>query len=261
VGGGVARIHPTAVVDPGAKLADDVEVGPYCVIGGDVELGPGVELGPHVVVVGRTSIGARSRLHSFAAIGGSPQVQGAEAPTGLSVGEDNVIREFCCVHAGSEPGGGGTRIGARNFLLANVHVAHDCRIGDDCVVASLSALAGHVVVEDFAVIGAMVGAHQFCRIGEHSFTGAGTRLSRDVLPFSRVAGERARFAGVNAVGLRRRGFAPEKVAELRHAFHVLFHSKLRRAAALERLAREHAGSPEVLRLLRFVAGSRRGITR
>jgi UDP-N-acetylglucosamine acyltransferase len=128
-------------------------------------------------------------------------------------------------------------------------------------VASLSALAGHVVVEDFAVVGAMVGVHQFCRIGEHSFTGAGTRLSRDVLPFARVAGERARFVGVNATGLRRRGFPPEKVAELKHAFHVLFHSKLRRAAALERLAREHAGSPEVERLLRFVAASRRGITR
>jgi len=256
----VARIHPTAVVDPGAKLADDVEVGPYCVIGGDAELGRGVVLGPHVVVVGRTSIGARSRVHSFAAIGGAPQVWGDEPATGLSIGEDNVIREFCSLHAGSDAGGG-TRIGSGNFLLANVHVAHDCRIGDHCVLASLSALAGHVVVEDHAVIGAMVGVHQFCRIGEHSFTGAGTRLSRDVLPFARVAGERARFVGVNAVGLRRRGFAPAKVAELKHAFHVLFHSKLRRAAALERLERECAASPEVRRLLDFVAASRRGITR
>jgi len=257
----VARIHPTAVVDPGAKLADDVELGPYCVIGGDVELGRGVVLGSHVVVVGRTSIGARSRIHPFAVIGEAPQVQGAGAPTQLCIGEDNLIREFCSIHAGSPGGDGSTRIGAGNFLLNNVHVAHDCRIGDHCVVASLSALAGHVVVEDFAVVGAMVGVHQFCRIGEHSFTGAGTKLSRDVLPFSRVAGERARFVGVNGVGLRRRGFAPGKVAELKHVFHLLFHSKLRRAAALERIAREHPGSPEVERLLRFVDGSRRGITR
>ena len=256
----MARIHPTAVVDPGAKLADDVEVGPYCAIGGDVELGRGVVLGPHVVVAGRTSIGARTRIHPFCAIGGPPQVQDAGAASDLAIGEDNVIREFCSLHAGSAAGGG-TQLGSGNFLLANVHVAHDCRIGNHCVLASLSALAGHVVLEDFAVLGAMVGVHQFCRIGEHSFTGAGTRLSRDVLPFARVAGGRARFAGVNAVGLRRRGFAPETVAELRHAFHVLFHSKLHRAAALERLAREQAGSPEVGRLLAFIAASRRGITR
>ena len=257
----MTRIHPSAIVDPGAKLGDEVEIGPYCVIGGDVELGRGVVMGSHVVVVGRTAIGARSRIHPFAVIGEAPQVQGAGAPTRLSIGEDNTIREFCSIHAGSGAGDGSTRIGAGNFLLANVHVAHDCRIGDHCVVASLSALAGHVVVEDFAVIGAMVGVHQFCRIGEHSFTGAGTRLSRDVLPFSRVAGERARFLGVNGVGLLRRGLPPGKVAELKHVFHLLFHAKLRRAAALERIAREHAGSPEVERLLRFVAGSQRGITR
>jgi UDP-N-acetylglucosamine acyltransferase len=257
----VARIHPTAVVDPGAKLADDAELGPYCVVGGEVELGPGVVVGPHVVLAGRTQVGARTRIFPFCVIGEAPQVQGASGGTRLWIGADNVIREFSSIHAGSPAGGGCTRIGDGNFLLHNVHVAHDCRIGDHCVVASLTALAGHVVVEDHAVIGAMVGVHQFCRIGEHSFTGAATRLSQDVLPFSRVAGERARFIGLNAVGLRRRGFAPEKVAELKHAFHVLFHAKLRLAPALERLAREHAGSPEVERLLRFIAGSRRGITR
>ena len=253
------RIHPTAVVDPGAKLADDAELGPYCVVGGEVELGAGVVAGPHVVIVGRTTIGPRTRIFPFSVIGEAPQVLGAVEPTRLAIGADNVIREFASIHAGSASDA--TRIGDGNFLLSNVHVAHDCQIGDHCVLASLVALAGHVVVEDHAVLGAKVGVHQFCRIGAHSFTGAATRLSKDVLPFSRVAGQRARFIGVNGVGLRRRGFPAEKVAELKRAFHVLFHSKLRFAPALERLAREQAGSPEVASLLRFVAGSRRGITR
>jgi UDP-N-acetylglucosamine acyltransferase len=257
----VARIHPTAVVDPGAKLGEGVELGPYCVVGGDVELGEGVVVGSHVVIVGRTEIGARSRIFPFCVVGEAPQVEGADGGSGLSIGADNVVREFTSIHAGSGAGGGPTRIGDGNFLLNNVHVAHDCRIGSHCILASLTGLAGHVEIEDHAVLGAMVGVHQFCRIGEHSFTGAGTRLSKDVLPFSRVAGVRARFIGVNGVGLRRRGFAPEKVAELKHVFHLLFHAKLRLAPALERVEREHAGSPEVARLLRFVAVSRRGITR
>jgi UDP-N-acetylglucosamine acyltransferase len=256
----VARIHPTAVVDPGAKLADDVELGPYCVVGGEVELDRGVRVGSHAVIVGRTSIGARTRIFPFTVIGEAPQVLASEAGSGLAIGADNVIREFCSIHAGSAAGGA-TRIGDGNFLLNNVHVAHDCQIGDGCVLASLTALAGHVAVEDHAVIGAMVGVHQFCRIGEQSFTGAATRLSKDVLPFSRVAGQRARWIGINAVGLRRRGFAPERIAELRRAFRVLFQSKLRLATALDRVRREHAGSPEVERLLRFIATSRRGITR
>jgi len=257
----VARIHPTAVVDPGAKLADDAVVGPYCVIGGDVELGPGVCVGPHAVIVGRTQVGARTRILAFTAIGEAPQVQGAESATRLAIGSDNVIREFCSIHAGSVDGADATRIGDGNFLLNNVHVAHDCRIGDGCVLASLSALAGHVVVEDHAVIGAKVGIHQFVRIGEHSFTGAATLISKDVTPFSRVAGQRARWIGVNGVGLRRRGFAPETIARLRTVFRILFQSKLRLEVAIDRVAREHAGSPEVERLLRFLGSSRRGITR
>ncbi len=257
----MARIHPTAVVDPGAKLAADAELGPYCVVGGDVELGAEVVVDSHVVIVGRTTIGRRTRVFPFCVIGESPQVEGVEGGSGLSIGADNLIREFSSIHAGSSAGAGPTRIGDGNFLLNNVHVAHDCQIGNHCILASLTALAGHVVIEDHAVLGAMVGVHQFCRIGEHSFTGAGTRLSKDVLPFSRVAGQRARCIGVNGVGLRRRGFAPEKVAELKHVFRVLFRARLRLGPALERVAREHADSPEVARLIRFVAASRRGVTR
>lgn len=257
----MARIHPTAVVDPGAKLADDVEIGPYSVVAGEVELGPGVCVASHAVIVGRTQVGPRTRISPFTAIGAAPQVQGAERATRLSIGADNVIREFCSIHAGSAAGEDGTRIGDGNYLMNNVHVAHDCRIGDRCVLASLSALAGHVVVEDDAVVGAMAGVHQFVRIGEHSFTGAATRLSKDVLPFSRVAGARARWIGVNGVGLRRRGFGAERIAELRRVFRVLLRSKLRLAVAVDRVAREHAGSPDVDGLLRFLATSRRGITR
>jgi UDP-N-acetylglucosamine acyltransferase len=257
----VARIHPTAVVDPGAKLADDVRIGPYSVVGGEVELGPGVSVASHAVIVGRTHVGARTRIFPYTVIGEAPQRVESEPGTALSIGADNVIREFCSIHTGSAAGADATRIGNGNFLLNNVHVAHDCRIGDGCVLASLSALAGHVVIEDHAVLGAMAGVHQFVRIGEHSFTGAGTRLSKDVPPFSRVAGERARWIGLNGVGLRRRGFAPEQIALLRSVFRVLFRSKLRLATAIDRIAREFAGSAEVDRLLHFLASSRRGITR
>ena len=203
----------------------------------------------------------RGRVWTFLTDRGVFSHAGIDRGTRLLIGADNVIREFTSIHAGSASGEDGTRIGDGNYLMNNVHVAHDCRIGDHCVLASLAALAGHVVVEDHAVVGAMAGVHQFVRIGEHSFTGAATRLSRDVLPFSRVAGQRARWIGLNRVGLRRHGFTPETIAELRHAFRVLFQSKLRLAPAIEQVAREHAGSPEVGRLLRFLATSRRGITR
>ncbi len=257
----MARIHPTAVVDPGAKLAEDVELGPYTVVGGGVELAKGVRVGSHVILAGHTTVGRGSRIFPFSVIGEEPQVQGVEGETSLHIGEDNIIREFSSIHAGSPIGGGCTRIGVGNFILNNVHIAHDCQVGSHCVIASFSALAGHVVVDDHAVLGAMVGVHQFCRVGESSFTGAGSRLSQDVLPFSRVMGVRPRFAGVNRVGLERRGFPAEKIAELKHAFHILFQSKLRLAPAVNRVETECGGSPEVQRLLRFLAASERGVTR
>ena len=245
----MARIHPTAVVDPGAKLADDVE------------LASGVQVSSHVILVGRTTVGARTRIFPFSVIGEEPQVQGVEGETSLHIGRDNIIREYASIHAGSPIGEGCTRIGDGNFILNNVHIAHDCQIGSSCIIASFSAMAGHVVVEDYAVLGAMVGIHQFCRIGESSFTGASTKLSKDVAPFSKVMGERAHFAGVNSVGMKRRGFPPEKIAELKHAYHLLFQSKLRLAPAMERVGRECGGSPEVRRLLDFLTSSKRGVTR
>ena len=255
-------VHPTAIVDPRAKLAPDVEIGPYAVIGEHVELGPGVVVGSHATLTGRTRIGSRTRISSFAVVGGEPQVLGASGEnTALVIGEDNVIREFASIHVGSPDGGGCTRIGDANFILNNVHIAHDCRIGDHCVLASFSALAGHVVLEDHVVFGAMTGVHQFVRIGESAFTAANSMLSRDAVPYSKVAGDRARFAGLNTVGLRRRGFSETSIATLKHAFHILFSSKLRLEPAADLLKRECGDAPEVANLLRFIHESKRGFIR
>ena len=255
-------VHPTAIVDPRAKLAQDVAVGPYSVIGENVELAPGVVVGSHVTLMGRTTIGSRTRISPFAVIGGEPQVLGASGEnTALVIGEDNVIREFSSIHVGSPNGGGCTRIGNGNFILNNVHIAHDCKIGDGCVLASFSALAGHVVLEDHVVFGAMTGVHQFVRIGESAFTAANSMVSKDAVPFSKVAGDRARFAGLNTVGLRRRGFSEARVATLKHAFHILFSSKLLLEPAADLVKCECGDAPEVAHLLRFIHESERGFIR
>lgn len=255
-------IHPTAVVDPSAKLADDVEVGPYAVIGAGIELAPEVVVGPHVTLTGRTSIGARTRISPSCVIGGDPQVLDfAGEPTALVIGSDNVIREFAAIHVGSPDGVGCTRIGDANFIMNNVHVAHDCQIGSGCVLASFTAMAGHVEIENHAVTGAFTGIHQHTRIGESSFTAANSMVSKDVPSFAKVAGDRARLVGLNTIALERRGFSEDTIATLKHAFHVLFHSKLRLAPAIGRVERECGGSPEVARLLRFLQLSERGFVR
>ncbi len=254
-------VHPTAVVYPGAKLADDVELGPYVVIGDGVELAAGVKISSHAIVIGRTIIGERTRIFPFSVIGEEPQVQGVAGETSLHIGRDNIIREYASIHAGSPVGDGSTRIGDENFILNNVHIAHDCQIGSSTIIASFSAVAGHVVIEDFAVLGAMVGIHQFCRIGESSFTGASTKLSKDVPPYSKVMGDRAHFAGVNSLGMKRRGFSADKIAEIKHAYHVLFQSRLRLLPAMERVRDEMSESAEIQHLLRFLETSKRGVTR
>ena len=255
-------VHPTAIVDPRAKLASDVEIGPYSVIGEHVELASGVVVGSHATLMGRTSIGSRTRISPFAVIGGEPQVLGASGEnTVLVIGEDNVIREFASIHVGSPNGGGCTRIGNRNFILNNVHIAHDCRIGNHCMLASFSALAGHVLLEDHVVFGAMTAVHQFVRIGESAFTAANSMVSKDTVPYSKVAGDRARFAGLNTLGLRRRGFSDQAIGRLKHAFHILFHSKLRLEPAADLVKRECGDVPEVAHLLRFIEESERGFIR
>lgn len=258
----MADIHPTAVVAPGAKLAEDVRVGAFATVGPEVELGPGVSVAAHADVGGRTRVGARTRIFPFAAVGGEPQDRSFSGEaTRLEIGADNVIREHVTVHVGTRKGGGFTRIGDDNLIMNGAHVAHDCQIGSHCIVASFCGLAGHVTVGDHAVLGAYTGVHQFSRVGESVMTAANSMLSQDAPPFAMVAGDRARLVGVNVIGLRRRGFPEETLRAVKHAFHVLFGSKLRQEEALGRLRGEGAPLPDVERLLRFLETSERGVCR
>jgi UDP-N-acetylglucosamine acyltransferase len=255
----VARVHPTAVVDPAAKLADDAEVGPYAVIGDGVELSAGVVVGAHALLEGQTRLGARTRIGAFCFIGGPPQIRGGGRGTSLSIGSDNVIREYVSVHAGSQQGG--TRIGDGNLLLHGSHVGHDCRVGSSCQLGSHTLLAGHVEVQDHAVLDAEVAVQQFGRVGESAYVAATTKLRVDVPPFARAAGSRPRFIGLNRVGLRRRGFPESLISELGRAFHLLLRSRLQLAPALARVRRDCGGPVEVEHLCRFVENAQRGVTR
>ena len=258
------QIHPSAVVEPGAKLAADVVIGACAVVGPEVELAAGVELRPHAHVCGRTTIGEGSRIFPFAVVGEEPQdMSFTGETTQLLVGRDNVIREHVTIHVGTRKGDGCTRVGDDNFIMNGVHVGHDTEIGSHCIIASHCALAGHVLVEDHAVIGGLSGIHQFTRVGESVMVAAVSALSKDAPPFSLVSSRRGRaqVSGINAVGLRRRGFSSEVRAEIKHAFHILFNSKLRLELALERVRAEHFGCDEVERLLHFLESSKRGFYR
>ncbi|RIL04408.1 MAG: acyl-[acyl-carrier-protein]--UDP-N-acetylglucosamine O-acyltransferase [Proteobacteria bacterium] len=256
------RIHPAAVVDRGAKLADDVVVGAFAFVGAGVELDAGVVVSNHASVTGATRIGPRGRIHPFAAVGGDPQDKKyAGEPTRLEIGADARIHEGVTVHRGTPQGGGATRIGDDVMLMNGTHVAHDCQIGSHVVIASFSGLAGHVEIGDWAVLGAYTGVHQFARVGESVMTAANAKLSKDAPPFSLVAGDHARVVGLNRIGIERRGFSEQAMADLKHAFHLLFASKLRLADAVVRVRDEVGATPEVARLLDFLASSQRGVCR
>lgn len=256
------HLHPTASVDPNAKLADDVRIGPYAVVGPEVELAAGVELRAHAYVGGRTTLGERTRVFPFAALGEEPQDKSFSGETTeLVVGRDNVIREHATIHVGTRRGGGSTRIGDDNLIMNGVHVGHDSRVGSHVIVASFCALGGHAEVQDYAVVGGLSGVHQHARIGESAMVAAMSGVTKDAPPFSLVSGERARVSGVNVVGLKRRGFDARTRGEIKHAFHILFSSKLRLEPALERVRAEGLRSPEVERLLRFLETSQRGVSR
>ena len=258
----MANIHPTAVVDPGAKLADDVTVGPLSVIGSEVELASGVEVGPQVSIAGRTRVGARTRIYPFAVIGVTPQVLGFDGRAGeLVIGEDNEIREHVSIHVGLPDHGGLTSLGNHNLVQNGFHIAHDCRIGNHCVLAGMSGFGGHCIVEDFAVVGAMSGIHQFVRVGESAFTAGNSMVTKDVPPFTKVAGDRARFAGVNTINLERRGFDKDRIATIKHAYHVLFQSKLPFEEACQRVDSEVGESRDVRHLLQFLLSAERGFVR
>lgn len=257
-----ARIHPTAIVDPQARLADDVEVGPYSIIRHDVEIGAGTRIGPHVVIGEHTRIGARNVIYQFCSIGEAPQDKkyGGEA-TRLEIGDDNTIREFCTFNRGTIQDAGATRLGSHNWIMAYVHVAHDCQIGSHTIFANNAQLAGHVLVGDHAILGGFTVVHQFCRIGAHSITAMGTILLQDLPPFVTASGNAAEPHGINAEGLKRRGFPAASIAAVKRAYRTLYKSGLSFDAARERIAAEAADCAELRPLVEFLATPGRGVIR
>jgi UDP-N-acetylglucosamine acyltransferase len=258
----MAQVHPTAVVHPGARLHETVEVGPYSVIGEKVTIGAGTRVGPHVVIEGRTTVGERNRIFPFAAVGGAPQdLKYAGEDTELIIGDGNTIRESATLNIGTAGGGGVTRVGSNNLFMAYSHVAHDCVVGNGCVVANSVALAGHVYVEDFVILGGLSAVHQFTRLGKHAFIAGGSMVTMDVPPYCTAQGDRAELAGLNVVGLQRHGFSEEQIGRIKEAYKVLFRSKLVLAEAVARLKAELGGHPEIDYLVDFVNQSKRGLTR
>ncbi|MGB8276052.1 MAG: acyl-ACP--UDP-N-acetylglucosamine O-acyltransferase [Alphaproteobacteria bacterium] len=219
----MANIHPTAIVEPGAKLGSDVVIGPYCVVGADVELGDNVVLKSHVVVAGRTAVGANSRIYPFASIGHEPQdLKYSGEPSRLVIGENNIIREHVTMNPGTAGGGLLTEIKDNCLFMVATHVAHDCRIGHHVVMANNATLGGHVHVGDYAVLGGLAAVHQFVRIGRHAMIGGMSGVEQDVIPYGSVMGDRARLSGLNIIGLKRRGFNRENIHALRTAYRLLF---------------------------------------
>ena len=217
------QIHPTAIVAPGATLAEDVSIGPYCVVGEEVMLGAGVTLIAHIVVDGRTTIGEKTRIFPFASIGLEPQdLKYRGEKSRLVIGRHNTIREHVTMNPGTEGGGMVTRVGDHGLFMVGAHVAHDCQIGDHVIMANNATLAGHVVVEDYALLGGLSAVHQFVRIGQHAMIGGMSGVERDVIPYGQVMGDRARLSGLNIIGMQRRGFSREDIQTLRSAYQFLF---------------------------------------
>ena len=257
------QIHSTAIVHPKASLADDVEVGPFCLIGEHVIIGKGTRLLSHVTVDGWTEIGERNELHPFASIGGPPQHLGYKGePTNVIIGHDNILREYVTVNRATVPGGGVTSLGSKNFLMAYVHVAHDCRLGSHLILANAASLAGHITIGDYAIIGGLTGIHQHVRVGSYSMVGGCCALAQDLPPFMRAAGGyRARMYGLNSVGLRRQGFSTDRISVLKRAYDMLLRSGHRTAEAAKLAKVEFGDQPDVMRVLGFLEGTKRGICR
>jgi UDP-N-acetylglucosamine acyltransferase len=253
-------VDPTARVDSRAVLEPGVRVGAYSIIGPDVTIGRDTLIENHVTVMGPTTIGAGNHIFPYASVGLAPQdLKFKGEPTRLSVGDRNVFREFVTIHRGTVTGVGETRIGSDNLFMAYAHVAHDCLVGSHTIFANAATLAGHVEVQDFATIGAFSGVHQFCRVGQHAFIGGFTVATKDVLPFSKTVGNRARLFGVNSIGLVRRGFSREAIGAIRKAFRLLFQSRLLLSTALARLEAEGPHSDDTRFLIEFIRSAKRGV--
>jgi UDP-N-acetylglucosamine acyltransferase len=257
----MARIHATAVVAPGAVLAEDVVVGPYCVIGEHVVLGPGVSLKSHVVVDGRTTIGAGTRIFPFASVGHETQdLKYRGEPSTLEIGRDNTIREHVTINPGTAGGGMVTRVGNNCLLMVGAHVAHDCQIGDHVILVNNATIGGHVVIEDYVILGGLSAVHQYVRIGRHAMIGGMSGVERDVIPYGQVMGERARLTGINIVGMQRRGFSREDIQGLRNAYQFLFHSGGTLSDRVNETADRFAGIGPVEDMIAFIrADSSRAI--
>jgi UDP-N-acetylglucosamine acyltransferase len=254
-------IHPQAAVDPRAELADDVTVGPFAVIGADVRIDSGTTVGPHAVIEGPTRIGKDNRIYQFVSLGTAPQDKKYKGePTELIIGDRNLIREYCTFNRGTVQDLGHTKIGDDNWIMAYVHLAHDCVVGNHTVFANGATLAGHVTIEDYATLGGFSLIHQFVRVGAYAFTGMGSAVSRDVPPYVMASGNLAEPHGLNTEGLRRNGFDAEQISRLRRAYKTLYRSSLRLDEALDAL-RSEVEHPEIDRLLHFLESSKRSIIR
>lgn len=258
----MSNVHPSAIVDPGAQLADDVSVGPYAVIGDGVAIGPGCSIGAHALLQGPTRIGRDNHIHAYAAIGGDPQDKKYRGERSeLVIGDGNTFHEFVTINRGTADGGGATRIGDDNWIMAYVHVAHDCHVGSHTVLANNATLAGHVELGDWVVLGGFAGVHQFCKIGAHAFAAMYSAINRDVPPFIYVAGQFAEPRGVNAEGLKRRGFDAGRIAAIKRAYRTLYMSHKTLEEARTALAEQVDASADVRAFRDFIDRSERSLVR
>lgn len=255
-------IHPTALIDPKAELADDVEVGAFTIIDAKVRIDAGTRVGPHAVLTGRTTIGKNNHIFQFTSIGEQPQDKKyAGEDTELIIGDNNTIRELCTFSRGSMQGGGVTRIGSDNWIMACVHIAHDCILGDNIIMANNASLAGHVSVGDHAILSGYSLIHQFCSVGEHSFTSFASHVNRSIPPYVTVAGEKARVKGINSEGLKRRGFSSEQINQVRRAYKAIYRESLSLEEAIVRITEMAVDSSEIQPLVDFLNSAERGIIR
>lgn len=254
--------HPTALIHPDAKLANNVEVGAYSIIGQHVEIGENTHIGPHVVIDGHTRIGKNNRIFQFCSLGEIPQDKKyAGEPTRLEIGNDNTIREFCTFNIGTSQDSGVTRVGNHNWIMAYVHLAHDCQVGSHTIFANNASLAGHVRIEDYAILGGFSLVHQFCQIGMHAITGMGAALSQDVPPYVTAAGNPTAPHGINSIGLKRRGFSDAAIMAIKRAYKTLYRSSLSLEQAKAEISEQADKYPELHVLLDFLGRSQRGILR
>ena len=255
-------IHPTAIIAPGAQIDASVEIGPYAVIGEHVSIGAGTRVGPHTVIEGHTTIGRQNQIFQFASLGAAPQDKKyAGEPTRLEIGDNNTIREFCTFNVGTVQDGGLTRLGNDNWVMAYVHIAHDCIVGDHCILANIATLAGHISIGDHVFLGGLTAVHQFCTIGAHAMTAGGSIVVQDIPPYVTAAGNHAHPVGINSEGLRRRGFDAEQISRIKRAYKQIYRQGLSLEDAKAAITEAAADAPELALFVDFFARAKRGIIR